>query len=330
VVTGFLKKVWGIAGLLVVASSSFINAADLQMPVDYSGYVTFDTVSFDRVAARQQYISKVLDEQKQVRTWTVGLSVSALLGLIGGGVYWYFGRAEAPQLVKPAHRVAKDIENRYFERRLALIEEAHTIRGMFKNSMSTGFGYAISSVSAIAAMALFDKVGLISFKGIKSAVYPSTADLCEQQEDLFRRYFNYLKVALDELERELKKVKTQEQFNAFVTWRGLLSADVQSSTSAIVRSVEDFTALSFEFVTRKTKDMPKEEMPLEQLRDFAISIDRLTFATNSFSQALEHVVNEFDFVQLERSRAQVGMAFKNATHTARGAMRQLVELVDLL
>lgn len=335
-ISEFSKKILLLVILIVVNHREIALPSDAPInahkPVDYSEYVTFDTVSYDRISARQNYIAQLLDEQSKTRMWTVvGLSTAALLGVCGG-VYWFCREPEKDPVSQPA-RVrlsAEDVRDRYYERRLALIEKSQTARGMVESGLRDGLGYAVSSMAVIMTMGFLDKVGLISLKNIKSFFYPTVFDLCEQQEEMFKRYFAYLKAAMQDLEHEFNQVRTESQFEDFMKWRGLFSADAQTSVTSVVRSVEEFSALSLEFITRKTRDADKENLPMQQLKEFALSIDQLVHTVNNFSRTVEFLVNEFEFSLLERDRVQAAMIFKNVLQSARGTMKKFMDLVEIL
>ena len=327
-VKGYFRKALSIVSFLRLMSGALVgqDIAGKTLGPDYSDYVMFDSVSFDRIRDRQQYISKVLDEQASTRTATVvGLSATALAVLVGGGVYAYheYKKPVTSQQPIPENPNRHRLEERYWER----FEEAHTFQGALKNGLRNGFGYAAASISTVAAMALFDKAGLISWKAIKNSLYPTTPVLCEEQEDFFKSYFDYLNSALHQFEEELAPIQSREQLAEFIKWRGLISLDVKSSVVTMVRSVEDFVALSFEFMLRKAADMPQEQLPMHKFRELVGRIDVLAQAVNGFTLVLEQVANATDVAQLKHDKVPLNMTFKNSVQAARNAMQLLLALV---
>lgn len=290
--------------------------------------LTFDKVSMERIITRQNYISNLLDEQASTRKkMVIGTSLAAAALVVGGGAYWYYhATSSVPQ---PGNRRrVRDFENAYFERRLAAYEEMQTVGGAIKHGLRNGFGYAIASVSTVALLSLFNKFGGLSWQVVKETFYPTTADLCATQEELFKRYFDYLQEALRELGYEQSMIDTPEQLQVFLQWREMLCADVQTSVSTMVRAVEDFSALAIEWMLRKSNELPQEKIPAQQFSMLAKKVDALGAAVNQLSAALEAVVNVEELAQLDRARGQVGMCFKHAVFTARDALSQLLSLVE--
>lgn len=312
--------------LLLVALMGQVAGAD--KPTMSASPLAFDKVSMERIIARQNYISNLLDEQASTRKKTViGASFMTAALVVGGAAYWYYqSAAAAPQPVY--RRRVRNFENAYFERRLAAYEEMQTLGGAIKHGLRNGFGYAIASVSTIALLSLFNKFGALSWRGVKETFYPTTTDLCSAQEELFKRYFDYLQEALRELGYEQSMIDTPEQLEVFLQWREMLCADVQTSVSTMVRAVEDFSALAIEWMLRKSNELPQEKMPAQQFSMLAKKVDALGAAVNQLAAALEVVVNVKELAQLDRARGQVGMCFKHAVFAARDALSQLLSLVE--
>ncbi|MBM3886910.1 hypothetical protein FJ364_03170 [Candidatus Dependentiae bacterium] len=326
---GTSKNIWAIVSFVYVLHQC-VTASDQspkpQIP-DFGGYVVFDMVSFNRIQDRQAYVRAILDEQAACRrNTTVGLSVIALLTLISGGVYGYYQYTKPvqPRQVIPANPHRKSLEERYWEK----FEEAHTFKGAIKNGLRNGFAYAIASMSMITAMALFEKMGLLSWKRIKNAFYPTTAAFCAEQEEFLKNYSNFLYNALQDFEYQLTKAKTAEEFEEYMKWRGLVSVEMQTSISALVHAVEDFAALSFEFMARKAMQVPQDKLPVQKFTEMAEWIDQLTNTLNSFILLVEGVVNATTLEQLGQHKVSTNMAFKNAVHVARNTAHSLQLLID--
>jgi hypothetical protein len=330
-VKGYFRKALSIFSFFGLMSAPLVgqDIARKTFVSDYSHYVMFESVSFGRIQDRQKYISKVLDEQATTRRATVFcLSATVLAVLTGGSVYGYYqyNKPAPPQESIAVNPNRHRLEERYWQR----FEEAHTFQGALKNGIRNGFGYAAASISTVAAMALFDKAGLISWKAIKDSLYPTTPVLCQEQEECFKNYFDYLNAALHEFEDEISRIESPDQLAEFIKWRGLISLDVKSSVVTMVRSVEDFAALSFEFIQRKAADTPQEELPIHKFNELVGRIDVLAEAVNGFTLVLEQVANATDVAQLKHDKVPLAMTFKNSVQAARNAMQLLLALVAVV
>ena len=300
----------------------------------HSDYVVFDTVSLECIGRRQQSIGILLDEQSSTRKRTVAaVAITTLAALAGGVAYWHHSnKEESVQTRKPLIDQNKDYREAYFKRLDDHMEEMHSFLGLTKQGFREGVKYGIASAATAAFLSLINKFGGVSWSAIKNTVYPTTTDLCVEQERLFKSQFDYLFGALQDLGREQARLETPDQLSTFRQWRGMIAADVQTSVAVMVRCVEEFSALAIEFMIRMSKPMSEEEKNLvaDPFRDLMRKINALIDATNQFSNTLEAVVNIADLKQLDQMRMHVSMHFKHAVFTARDASSQFAALVNVL
>lgn len=287
----------------------------------------------DRVAARQKSIAAILDSQAKARTATlVTLSTASAIALLGGGWYAY-QKYTTPPTPKSAHKKKDGVSHEhfkelYYERQLAHFEETQTIAGLTKDAIWNGLGYAIATIATVTLLSSFNKISNVSLPAIRELLYPNTFDLCAIQEKLFKESFDYLQSALQDLSTEQSKIVTKEELNIFREWRGMLCIGLETSMATLVKSVEDFAALSIELATRAHNTLHQDSTILLEFRTLLDKIDRLVLAINGLSNLLETTMNASTLEILNHNRMQVGMYFRNTIVTAREALNHVVMLVQ--
>lgn len=287
----------------------------------------------ERVATRQKSIAAILDSQARSRTGTVAVfSTATALALFGGSWYAYQKYTTPPSEDHPdkkkegAHH--NNFKELYYERQLAHFEETQTIAGLTKDAIWNGFGYAIATIATVTLLSSFNKISNISLPSIRESLYPKTSDLCIMQEKLFKESFDYLQATLQDLATEQSKIVTKEQLNVFREWRTMICIGLETSIATLVKSVEDFAALSIELATRAHKTLPQDSALLIEFGTLLSKIDRLVSAINGLSNLLETTMNAPTLEILNQSRMQVGMYFRNTIVTAREALHHVVMLVE--
>ena len=296
-----------------------------------NAFVALDKVSAERIEVRQKSMATILDNQSTSRAWTIALlSTTAGLAL---GTSWYAYdqymnpvRQPAPKPVNPPQKF-KDL---YYKRCLAEFEESQTVSGMVKQSVRNGFGYAVATIATIALVSSFNKMTNISLPAIRESLYPTTNDLYAAQEQVFKDSFDYVQKTLQDLANEQSKITTPEQLAVFEQWRSMLCTGLQTSIATLVKSVEDFAALSVEVATRAHKTLPKDHPALGEFSMLMRRVSILIDAINGLSSIIESTVNAADLATLNHNRMHVGMHFKNTIVTAREALHHVVMLVNAI
>ena len=326
------KRILPAVALLI--AMSFGHAFTSGQPsAAQSPIVTLDKVSMDRIEMRQKSMASILDSQSKSRIATIAIfSTIAGLALAGGGWYAHhrYNHPIAPAALPATGDAAKNFEDLYYEKRLAHFEETRTVKGLFKHAVRNGFGYAVATIATVAILSSFNKITNISLPALKESLYPTTADLCSAQERFFKESFDYLQSTLQDLAVEQATITTQGQLEIFGQWRGMLCTGVQTSIATLVKSVEDFAALSIEIATRAHKTLPPNHVALAEFNVLLQRIDILVSAINGLSTILESTINAPDLATLNRNRMHVGMYFKNTIVTAREALHHVIMLVDTL
>lgn len=319
-----------LPAIILLTAISFGHAFTSGQPCAANTLVTLERVSIDRIETRQKSMANTLDSQSKSRTATIAIfSTTAGLALLGGGWYAYqqYIKPPTPPSMNPID-AAKKFEDLYYERRLAHFEETQTVKGLVKHGIRNGFGYAIATLATVTLLSSFNKMTNISLPSLRESLYPTTQDLCVTQEHLFKESFDYLQATLQDLATEQAMITTPEQLEIFGQWRSMLCTGMQTSIATLVKSVEDFSALSIELATRAHKTLAQDHPAIAGFSVLLRRVDTLIAAINGLSTILEATVNASDLTTLNRNRVQVGMHFKNTIVTAREALHHVVMLVD--